>query len=85
MFVFYHNLPLLTLWSLCAILFLFQIDQAAAMAAKLKRKAELQKQAARPQSFGENFKGEIQKQKEFGQQTKEERRAAMCEELGRGC
>ena len=55
------------------------------MEAKLKRKMELQKKASRPQAFGDNFKGEQEKQKEFKGQTKEERRNAMCEELGRGC
>jgi hypothetical protein len=55
------------------------------MAERLRRKAELQKQAAAPKTFGESFKSERSKQKELNSQTKEERRNAMCEELGRGC
>ncbi|KAL7576048.1 hypothetical protein ACA910_000834 [Epithemia clementina (nom. ined.)] len=62
-----------------------KLDEAAAMEAKIKRKLELQKKASRPQAFTENFKGEMERQKEFKQQSKEERRNAMCEELGRGC
>jgi hypothetical protein len=55
------------------------------MAAKLERKAELQKKASPSRTFGESFKGEMNKQGELKKQTKEERRDAMCEELGRGC
>lgn len=55
------------------------------MAARLKRKAELQKAAAQPRTFGESFVGEMSKQGQMKKQTKEERRDAMCEELGRGC
>lgn len=55
------------------------------MAEKLRRKAALQQKAAAPKTFGESFKSEREKQKELGSQTKEERRNAMCEELGRGC
>lgn len=55
------------------------------MAEKLKRKAELQKKAAQPRNFNESLKSELQKKKDFGSQSKEERRAALCEELGRGC
>jgi hypothetical protein len=54
------------------------------MEEKLRKKAELQKKATRPTTFGESFKGEMEKQKEM-QMTKEERRNRMCEELGRGC
>lgn len=58
--------------------------QKAEMEARLRRKAELQKKASKPQTFGESLKGEITKQKSL-EKTKQERRDAMCEELGRGC
>jgi len=54
------------------------------MAARLARKAELQKKAARPISFTESLKSEKTKQKEL-EKSKAERRNALCEELGRGC
>lgn len=54
------------------------------MEARLKRKAELQKKKAKPQTFTESLKGEMSKQKDM-EKTKQERRDAMCEELGRGC
>mmetsp|Transcript_14058 Transcript_14058/g.18333 ORF Transcript_14058/g.18333 Transcript_14058/m.18333 type:complete len:138 (+) Transcript_14058:131-544(+) len=57
----------------------------AALKAKLKRKAELQKKAARPVGLTNTFKGEMDKQKDFSAQSKSARRDAMCEELGRGC
>lgn len=56
-----------------------------AMEERLRRKAELQKQAAQPKTFADSFKNEMQKQNQLKSQTKEERRNAMCEELGRGC
>jgi hypothetical protein len=55
------------------------------MAEKLRRKAELQKKAAQPRGLVESINSERSKQKEFNKQSKEERRNAMCEELGRGC
>jgi len=55
------------------------------MAARLKRKAELQKKAAQPTSFFDSLQNEKQKQQEFSKASKEERRNALCEELGRGC
>lgn len=55
------------------------------MQARLKKKAELQKKASQPRTFTESLKGEMEKQKEMDKKTKEERRNAMCEELGRGC
>jgi len=55
------------------------------MKARLARKAELQRKARQPRTFQESLKGEMEKKKEFKSQTKEERRNAMCEELGRGC
>ena len=55
------------------------------MEARFKKKAELQKKASQPRTFTESFKGEREKQTEFNQKSKEERRNALCEELGRGC
>lgn len=55
------------------------------MQAKLAKKAELQKKAAQPRTFTESFSSERAKQKEFNDQSKQARREAMCEELGRGC
>jgi hypothetical protein len=59
--------------------------QDAAAKAKLARKLQLQKKAAQPKNFQESFKRELEKEKEMSSQTKEQRRNAMCEELGRGC
>mmetsp|Transcript_1037 Transcript_1037/g.2403 ORF Transcript_1037/g.2403 Transcript_1037/m.2403 type:complete len:143 (+) Transcript_1037:173-601(+) len=56
----------------------------AAMAERLRRKAELQKQGSRPASFGDSLAKEREKQKGM-QMSKEERRDALCETLGRGC
>mmetsp|Transcript_17810 Transcript_17810/g.24531 ORF Transcript_17810/g.24531 Transcript_17810/m.24531 type:complete len:147 (-) Transcript_17810:353-793(-) len=56
----------------------------AEMAARLARKAELQKKAAKPTSFADSLKSEKAKQKDLVK-SKEERRNALCEELGRGC
>lgn len=47
----------------------------------MRKKAELQK---KKQGEG-GLKGELAKQKELKSKTKEERRNALCEELGRGC
>ena len=55
------------------------------MAARIRRKLELQKEKSAPKTFVESFESERNKQKELKSQTKEERRNAMCEELGRGC
>lgn len=55
------------------------------MQEKLRRKAELQKKASKPMEFKESFKVERERQKEMSSKSKEERRNAMCEELGRGC
>jgi hypothetical protein len=54
------------------------------MEAKLKRKAELQKASSKPIGFKENMEAEKRKQDSL-LKTKEQRRDAMCEELGRGC
>ena len=54
------------------------------MKLRLAKKAELQKKAAQPKTFTDSFRGEQAKQDEMKRKTKEERRNAMCEELGRG-
>ena len=60
--------------------------QKAAMEERVRRKLELQKKkAAEANTFAGSLKGEFGKQKELNSKTKEERRAALCEELGRGC
>ena len=59
--------------------------QDEAMAAKLKKKAELQAKATTSRKYVQGFSNEMEKQGEMKKQTKEERRAMMCEELGRGC
>jgi hypothetical protein len=59
--------------------------QEEAMAAKLKKKAALQKKATTSRKYVEGFKGEQEKQDEMKQKTKKEKRDMMCEELGRGC
>eukprot|EP00594_Rhizosolenia_setigera_P003132 CAMPEP_0178956038 /NCGR_PEP_ID=MMETSP0789-20121207/9980_1 /TAXON_ID=3005 /ORGANISM="Rhizosolenia setigera, Strain CCMP 1694" /LENGTH=158 /DNA_ID=CAMNT_0020637819 /DNA_START=95 /DNA_END=571 /DNA_ORIENTATION=- len=51
---------------------------------RLRRKAELQKKAAKPMNFGESMKAEKAKQDGL-KMSKEDRRNALCEELGRGC
>eukprot|EP00567_Pseudictyota_dubia_P007500 CAMPEP_0197439816 /NCGR_PEP_ID=MMETSP1175-20131217/6476_1 /TAXON_ID=1003142 /ORGANISM="Triceratium dubium, Strain CCMP147" /LENGTH=147 /DNA_ID=CAMNT_0042969801 /DNA_START=55 /DNA_END=498 /DNA_ORIENTATION=- len=56
----------------------------AEMAERLKRKAELQKKMARPASYKSSFQAEMDKQQGM-KKSKEERRNALCEELGRGC
>jgi predicted transcriptional regulator len=53
-------------------------------AERLRVKAELQKKNAKPATFKDSFAAEKEKQKAL-QKTKEERRNALCEELGRGC
>jgi len=59
--------------------------QDAALAEKLRKKAELQKKAARPATFSASLEGEMQKKKEMSAMSKEEKRNRLCEELGRGC
>ena len=54
------------------------------MAERLRRKAELQKKNAKPMNFQESLKAERSKQKDL-EKSKDERRNALCEELGRGC
>jgi hypothetical protein len=67
------------------IMFLFSYNEKeAAMQERLRRKAELQAQARRPMGYAESMEAERRKQKNL-EKSKEERRAALCEELGRGC
>ena len=47
-------------------------------------KAELKKKVAKPIGYAESVEAEKNKQKSL-QKSKEQRRIAMCEELGRGC
>lgn len=54
------------------------------MAERLRRKAELQKAKSKPASFMESMEAEKKKQDAL-KKSKEERRNALCEELGRGC
>jgi len=54
------------------------------MQARIKRKMELQKKSSNPLNFSESLAKEQEKQKGL-KKSKEEMRAAMCEELGRGC
>jgi len=54
------------------------------MAERLLKKAELKKKMARPTTYIDSLKGEQEKKKEL-QKSQEERRNALCEELGRGC
>ena len=56
----------------------------AEKAERLKRKSELQKQKSRPMDFKESMQNEKDRQNSLVK-TKEERRNALCEELGRGC
>ena len=54
------------------------------MKERLRKKAELQKALAKPASFKESIEVERKKQESL-KKSKEERRNALCEELGRGC
>jgi hypothetical protein len=54
------------------------------MEERLRKKAELQKKLGTPKTFSDSLKTEKEKQKDLSK-SKEERRRAMCEELGRGC
>eukprot|EP00577_Skeletonema_sp_RCC1716_P031413 CAMPEP_0113388222 /NCGR_PEP_ID=MMETSP0013_2-20120614/8966_1 /TAXON_ID=2843 ORGANISM="Skeletonema costatum, Strain 1716" /NCGR_SAMPLE_ID=MMETSP0013_2 /ASSEMBLY_ACC=CAM_ASM_000158 /LENGTH=79 /DNA_ID=CAMNT_0000271193 /DNA_START=265 /DNA_END=504 /DNA_ORIENTATION=- /assembly_acc=CAM_ASM_000158 len=59
------------------------LDEAA-LQEKLRRKAELQKQARRPIGYADSMEAEKRKQLSL-KKSKEEKRIALCEELGRGC
>ena len=54
------------------------------MAERLRIKAELKKKATKPIGYKDSMTAELDKQKSL-QKSKEERRIALCEELGRGC
>lgn len=54
------------------------------MKERLRRKAELQKAQSKPASFKESMEAERKKQDSL-KKSQEERRNALCEELGRGC
>eukprot|EP00585_Thalassiosira_rotula_P025484 CAMPEP_0196239938 /NCGR_PEP_ID=MMETSP0913-20130531/13022_1 /TAXON_ID=49265 /ORGANISM="Thalassiosira rotula, Strain GSO102" /LENGTH=150 /DNA_ID=CAMNT_0041522033 /DNA_START=59 /DNA_END=511 /DNA_ORIENTATION=+ len=55
-----------------------------AMKERLRIKAELKKKAAKPMGYKESMAQEMNKQKSL-QKTKDQKREALCEELGRGC
>ena len=59
-------------------------QQEAELAERLRRKAELQKKVSRPLDFKESMKREKEMQDSL-KKSQAEKRAAMCEELGRGC
>jgi hypothetical protein len=52
---------------------------------RLRRKAELQKQASQPRSYAESIQAEMARKNTMKNVSPEERRNAMCESLGRGC
>jgi hypothetical protein len=83
--VFYHRLslffPLINVYTTPTTT---KKHQADAQAERLRIKAELQKKNAKPMSFTENLKQEKDKQKAL-QKSNDQRRNALCEELGRGC
>jgi len=54
------------------------------MQERIRRKLELQKKASTELNFSESLVAEKEKQKKM-KRSKEEMRAALCEELGRGC
>jgi hypothetical protein len=70
-----------------AFVFLFWSREKERVAEKLK----LQKEASKDESFNrkrtylESIKFEKEKQKKIGSKTQEEKRADLCELLGRGC
>jgi len=54
------------------------------MQERIRKKLELQKKASTELNFTESLAAEKEKQKKM-KRSKEEMRAALCEELGRGC
>ena len=54
------------------------------MEERIRKKMELQKKSAKPTTFAESLEKEKAKKAELSK-SKEERRNALCEELGRGC
>ena len=61
------------------------VFQKAAMEERLRKKAELKAKASSAKNYSESLKNELKKKEEAKGQSKEERRNALCEELGRGC
>ena len=68
----------------CTYAFVCTTKQKAAMEERLRKKAELQKKASKPVGYQQSIRSEIEKQNSL-KKSKEERRIALCEELGRGC
>lgn len=62
-----------------------EAQRKAEMEARLKLKAELKAKQGSPKSFQESMKKELEKKEKDKQMTQEERRNALCEDLGRGC
>ena len=83
---FYTVIVLLVVYLRFTLIIFISYDscQAAEMEDRIRRKRELQKKAATPATFKESFAKEQNKQAELTK-SKEEKRNAMCEELGRGC
>mmetsp|Transcript_9426 Transcript_9426/g.18851 ORF Transcript_9426/g.18851 Transcript_9426/m.18851 type:complete len:159 (+) Transcript_9426:48-524(+) len=59
-------------------------EAARRLQERLAKKAALQKRGSMSIDYKENFANEMSKQKDM-KKTQAEKRAAMCEELGRGC
>ena len=55
------------------------------MKERLRKKAELKAKASSAKSYGESLKNELDKKQATKGMTREEKRNALCEELGRGC
>lgn len=55
------------------------------MKERLRRKAELQQAQSKPGATYKDSMAAERKKQESLKKTKEERRTALCEELGRGC
>jgi hypothetical protein len=68
---------------LLTVFFFFHHQKAAEMEERIRRKLELQKKAS-ASTFKDSLAREKEKQAEL-KKSKEERMAALCEELGRGC
>jgi len=58
---------------------------AAAEAARIKKKREMQKANSQPVSFKESMAKEASKQKKINKRSKAEENEALCEMLGRNC
>ena len=55
------------------------------MEERLRRKAELKAKAASPKNYQESLKMELERKKAEKSVSREDKRNALCEELGRGC